>query len=61
MPRLPEQQAGVAVGIEAIAARDRVRVGARIVLEPEKAETSMNSVERGRWKLVISRSTARKR
>ncbi len=27
---------------------------------PAKAETSMNSVERGRWKLVSSRSTARK-
>ena len=28
---------------------------------PAKAATSMNSVERGRWKLVSSRSTARKR
>ena len=28
---------------------------------PAKAATSMNRVERGRWKLVSSRSTARKR
>ena len=33
----------------------------RIVSSPAKAETSMNSVERGRWKLVTSASTARKR
>ena len=32
-----------------------------MVSKPEKAETSMNSVERGRWKLVISTSTTRKR
>ena len=30
-----------------------------MVSRPEKAETSMNRVERGRWKLVIRASTAR--
>ena len=32
-----------------------------MVCSPQNAHTSMNSVERGRWKLVISTSTARKR
>jgi hypothetical protein len=48
------QQAGVAVGIEAITVLDGVSVGGF-------AETSMNSVERGRWKLVRRRSTTLKR
>ena len=57
-----EQQAGVAVGIEAIAGLDRMRIGALAsTSRPQNAATSMNKVERGRWKLVIITSTARKR
>ncbi len=49
------------VGIEAISARrSRAHRRPACVSSPAKAETSMNSVERGRWKLVISTSTARK-
>ena len=47
--RLAEQQAGVAVGIEAIARRDRMRIGALHARRArQNAATSMNSVERGR-------------
>ena len=60
--RRDEQQAGIAIGIEAIARRDRMRIGALHRRRARKRPTtSMNKVERGRWKLVSSRSTARKR
>ena len=48
-----KQQAGIAIGIEAIAGGDRMAVGGLHDVEAGKAATSMNSVERGRWKLVI--------
>jgi len=46
-----EQQAGVAVGIETIAGPNRMRIGAPHHIEPQSADTSMNKVERGRWKI----------
>ena len=48
----------VAVGVEAIALRDRVRVGPAQRSSPANAATSSSSVVRGRWKLVSSASTA---
>ena len=56
-----EQQTRIAIGIEAIAAIDGVGIGAPHDVEAAEGETSMNSVERGRWKLVSMASTARKR
>ena len=38
----------------------RLKPGDRIRSRPAKAETSMNRVDFGRWKLVISRSAVRK-
>ena len=56
----PEQQAGITVGVEAIARIDGVGIGGFHDAEyRQNALTSMNSVERGRWKLVISTSIAR--
>ena len=41
------------------AARSRARRRARMVSSPANAATSISRVDRGRWKLVISRSTSR--
>ncbi len=48
---------GVAEGEEAVALVDGVLVGGQDVLAVLKAETSIISVERGTWKLVMSAST----
>ena len=42
------QQRSVAVGIEPVAARDRVRIGGAHRSVPANAQTSMNKVERGK-------------
>ena len=55
------EQARIAVRIETIARRDRVRIGALHRSRPQNAATSMNKVDRGRWKFVIITSTALKR
>ena len=51
---------GIAVTEETIALAHRVRIGAQHGSRPAKADTSISSVDSGRWKLVTSASTTRK-
>ena len=55
-----QQQRGVAVGEEAVALGDGVGVDRADPLDPISAETSIISVDFGRWKFVISPSATRK-
>lgn len=53
-----EEQRGVAEGEEPVAHLHGRLVHVQGVSRPMKAETSMSSVDSGRWKFVMSASTA---